>query len=562
MKLANSFFYTLRENVKDEDSVSGNLLVRSGMIKKSSSGIYMFMPLGLKVLKNIENIVRDEMNKSGASELLMPSLVHEEIYEKSGRASLFGSSIFKLNDRFNKPYILGPTHEELFVLAAKEKIRSYKDMPFNIYQIQNKFRDEPRPRYGLIRVREFSMKDAYSFDKDFNGLDKSYKIMYKAYQNMFDRMGIDYKIVKADTGVMGGLLSEEFQAITDIGEDHLITCESCNYASNIEVAECVYKDSIPDEKLTLELVNTPDAKTIEEVGNYLNVPKSKLLKSVVVNADGDLVLCLIRGDRELNDVKLSKIIGATNIEMATPEEVNKVSVQGFVGPIGLDIKIVVDNEVKTMYNFVTGANKENYHYINANLDDFKYDVMGDIRFIDENDICPVCGGRLNVVKGIEIGNTFKLGTKYSECLNLTYLDENNKLNPVVMGCYGIGIGRCMAAIAEQNNDEKGIIWPISIAPFKVAIVTINNKDEAQVEFSNKLYNELTKLGIDTVLDDRNERPGIKFNDMDLIGVPIRVVIGKGLVENQVEVKLRKEDKAQNINTEKVIDYIKEIISNN
>ena len=562
MKLSNSFFYTLRENVKDEDSVSGNLLVRSGMIKKSSSGIYMFMPLGLKVLKNIENIVRDEMNKSGAGELLMPSLIHEEIYEKSGRASLFGSSIFKLKDRFDKPYVLGPTHEELFVLAAKEKIRSYKDMPFNIYQIQNKFRDEPRPRYGLIRVREFAMKDAYSFDKDYEGLDKSYKIMYKAYQNMFDRMGIDYKIVKADTGVMGGLLSEEYQAITDIGEDHLITCEKCDYASNIEVAECVTKNVNSEEKLNIELVNTPEAKTIEEVATYLNLPKSKLLKSVVVNADGNLVVCLIRGDRELNDVKLSKLIDAKNIEMATPEEVNSISVQGFVGPIGLDIKVVIDNEVKNMYNFVTGANKEDYHYINANISDFKYDLVGDIRLITENDVCPKCGGKLNFVKGIEIGNIFKLGTKYSECLNLNYLDENNKLNPVVMGCYGIGIGRCMAAIAEQNNDEKGIIWPMSIAPFKVAIVTINNKDEEQVEFSNKLYNELNNLGISPVLDDRNERPGIKFNDMDLIGVPVRVVVGKGLANNEVEVKLRKEAEAKNININDVINYIKEIIDNN
>ena len=561
MKLANSFFYTLRENVKDEDSVSGNLLVRSGMIKKSSSGIYMFMPLGLKVLKNIENIVRDEMNNSGAGELLMPSLIHEEIYEKSGRASLFGSSIFKLNDRFNKPYVLGPTHEELFVLAAKEKIRSYKDMPFNIYQIQNKFRDEPRPRYGLIRVREFAMKDAYSFDKDYEGLDKSYKIMYKAYQNMFDRMNIDYKIVKADTGVMGGLLSEEFQAITDIGEDRLITCEKCNYASNIEVAECVNNNVEQENKLAKELVHTPDAKTIEEVENFLNIPKSKLLKSVVVNADGELVLCLIRGDRELNDVKLSKLIGAKNIEIATKEEVNSFSVQGFVGPIGLNIKTVVDNEVKNMYNFVTGANKENYHYINANLDDFKYDIMGDIRLIDENDICPVCGGKLNIVKGIEIGNIFKLGTKYSECLNLNYLDENNKLNPVVMGCYGIGIGRCMAAIAEQNNDEKGILWPMSIAPFKVAIVTINNKDESQIEFANKLYDELNNLGIDTVLDDRNERPGIKFNDMDLIGVPIRVVVGKGLINNEVEVKLRNDSDSKNISIDEITNYIKDIINN-
>jgi len=558
MKLKNSFFYTLRENVKDEDSISGNLLVRSGMIKKSSSGIYIFMPLGLRVLNKIEDIVRDEMNKSGATEILMPSLIHREVYEKSGRTKLFGSSVFTLEDRFDKPYVLGPTHEELFVLAAKEKIRSYKDMPFNIYQIQNKFRDEPRPRYGLIRVREFKMKDAYSFDKDYESLDKSYSLMYQAYKNIFDRMGIQYKIVKADTGVMGGLLSEEFQAITPIGEDSLIVCDKCDYSSNIEVAECVYDEAIIEEEKEREMIHTPGVKTIDEVSNYLNLPTSKLLKSVVVNADGEIILCLLRGDRELNDVKLSKLIGANNIEMATEEEINKISVQGFIGPIDINARVVIDSEVKTMFNFVTGANIEDYHYINVNLKDFKYDLMGDIRLISDDDKCPKCGGNLKTVKGIEIGNTFKLGTKYSECLNLNYLDENNKLNPVVMGCYGIGIGRCMAAVAEQNNDEKGLVWPMDIAPYKVAIITINNKDEAQIEFANKLYDELNNLGIDTLLDDRDERAGVKFNDMDLIGIPVRIVVGKGLIDNKVEVKLRKDTESKDISIDEVIDHIKDI----
>lgn len=561
MKLKNSFFYTLREDVKDEDSISGNLLVRSGMIKKSSSGIYMLMPLGYKTLKNIEKIIREEMNKNDAQELLMPSLVHEEIYQKSGRAQAFGSSIFKLNDRFDKPYILGPTHEELFVMAAKEKIKSYKDMPFNIYQIQNKFRDEPRPRYGLIRVREFSMKDAYSFDEDYEGLDKSYKIMYNAYQNMFNKMGINYKIVKADTGVMGGLLSEEFQAISDIGEDKLIICDNCNYASNIEVAECICTNNTNnEEEKVYELINTKDTKTIEEVSNYLNLPAQKLVKSVVVKADENLVLCLLRGDRELNDVKLSKLLGVSNIEMASEEEVNSITVQGFIGPIDIDIKIVADNELKNMKNFVVGANKKDYHYINVNLKDFKYDIMGDIRLIADDDVCPNCGSKLKMAKGIEIGNTFKLGTKYSECLNLNYLDENNTLNPVVMGCYGIGVGRCMASIAEQNNDEKGLIWPINIAPYKVAIVIINTKDENQVNYANKLYDELNNLGIDTILDDRDERPGIKFNDIDLIGIPIRVVVGKGLTNNEVEVKLRKNIESKNIDINEIIRYIKNIIN--
>ncbi len=562
MKLKNSFFYTLRENVKDEESVSGNLLVRSGMIKKSSSGVYMLMPLGLKTIKNIENVVRTEMNNAGSQELLMPSLIHEEVYEKSGRTKSFGSSIFKLNDRYDKPYVLGPTHEELFVLAAKEKIKSYKDMPFNIYQIQNKFRDEARPRYGLIRVREFTMKDAYSFDKDLEGLDKSYSKIYNAYKNIFNKLGINYKIVKADTGVMGGLLSEEFQALSSIGEDRLITCTSCDYASNIEVAECVTEKCIKETLKPKELVHTPKAKTIEEVSNYLNLPKSKLLKAVVVKADEELVLCLLRGDRELNDVKLSKLLDNKEITLALPNEVDSFTCQGFIGPIDLNIKVVIDNEVLEMTNFVVGANKEDYHYINVNLNDFKYDIAGDIRFITLDDVCPKCGGKLESVKGIEIGNTFKLGTKYSTCLNLNYLDESNKLKPVVMGSYGIGIGRCMAAIAEQNNDEKGLIWPINIAPYKVAIVIISTKDENQVNYATELYNNLNNLGIDTLLDDRDERPGIKFNDMDLIGLPIRIVVGKSLNENLVEIKLRKDNESKNIKLDEVIDYIKNIIDNN
>ena len=562
MKLKNSFFYTLREDVKDEDSVSGNLLVRSGMIKKSSSGIYMMMPLGLKVLKNIENIVRDEMNKTGAVELMMPSLIHEEVYERSGRTKAFGSSVFKLNDRFNKPYVLGPTHEELFVLAAKEKIKSYKDMPFNIYQIQNKFRDEPRPRYGLIRVREFIMKDAYSFDRDLDGLNISYKKMYDAYKSIFDRLGINYKTVKADTGVMGGLLSEEFQAITDIGEDKLIICENCDYASNIEVAECVCNYVSDEQELDKELIETPNKKTIEEVGEFLNISPKKLLKSVVVKADDELVLCLIRGDRSLNDVKLAKVLNCTNIEMASSEEVNNISKEGFVGPIDIGIKVVIDEEVSHIKNFITGANKENYHYKNVNIKDFKYDVKADIRFIENDDKCPKCGSNLRGVKGIEIGNTFKLGTKYAEALSLNYLDENNKLNPVFMGSYGIGIGRCMAAIIEQNHDDAGMILPMSIAPFKVCIVIINTKDDKQLGFANKLYDELNSIGIDTLLDDRDERPGIKFNDMDLIGIPIRIVVGRGLDNNVVEVKLRKDKDKKEIEVDKIKDYIKNLVDNN
>ncbi|MFI3307365.1 MAG: proline--tRNA ligase [Mycoplasmatota bacterium] len=557
MKLKNSFFYTLRENVKDEDSVSGNLLVRSGMIKKSSSGVYMYMPLGLKVLKNIENIIREEMNKTGANEVLMPSLVHEDIYEKSGRTKLFGDSVFKLKDRYKKPYVLGPTHEELFVIAASMKIKSYKDMPFNIYQIQNKFRDEARPRYGLIRVREFVMKDAYSFDTNLENLDVSYKKMYNAYIKSFDRMNIKYRIVKADTGVMGGLLSEEFQAITPIGEDDVIYCPNCDFSSNLEVCEChTEAQEITNEKNKYELVSTMNQKTIKEVSQFLNIPKEKFVKSLVYKIDDELVMCLLRGDRELNETKVLKLLKATNISLASQEEINTFSEVGFIGPIDVNIKIIVDKEVSYLKDFIVGANKVDYHYINVNINDIKNYEIADIRNVEKTDLCPKCKKQLEFTKGIEIGNTFKLGTKYSNSLNLNYVDEFNKLNEVYMGCYGIGIGRCMASIIEQNNDEFGIKWPINIAPYKVALVVVNTNDENQMNYANELYNELNNLGIDTLLDDRNERVGVKFKDMDLIGIPYKIVIGSKLNENIVELKGRNSE-TKLIDTNEIINEVKE-----
>ena len=563
MKLKSSYFYTLRENVKDEDSISGNLLVRGGFIKKVSSGVYMFLPLGLKVLENIKRIIKEEMDKTGAQELLMPSMIQEDIYESCGRVEALGSSMFHLKDRYSKPYVLGPTHEELFTIAAKSMVRSYKDLPFTIYQDAPKFRDEARPRYGLIRVREFFMKDAYSFDKDYEGLDISYKKMYDAYKNIFDRINLKYVIVRADTGVMGGTLSEEFQAVTDIGEDILVLCDKCDYASNMEVA-MLKIDNQKEEKKSLELVETPNQETIEEVSKYLNVSEKKTVKAMLMNVDNKLYAFFIRGDRSLNETKVLKLLNAKEINFADDSLISLSNAcPGFTGPINLTgATIVIDEEIKSMTNFVVGANKKGYHYINANIEDFKYDISGDISNVIEGDICPNCGGKLYFKKGIEIGNTFKLGTKYSEKLGLTYLDENNKINNVVMGCYGIGPGRILASVVEQNNDEKGMIFPLSIAPFKVAIAALNTKDEKCMEIANRLYEELNNNGIETLLDDRDERPGVKFNDLDLIGIPIRITVGKKISDNLVEIKLRKDSVSKDINIDDVVSVVKEYINEN
>lgn len=557
MKLKNNYFYTIREDVKDEEAISGKLLVRSGMIKKSSAGVYMYLPIGYKVLKNIESIIREELNKEGLLELSMPTLIPREIYAQTGRTDSFGSSVFSLKDRFNRDYILGPTHEELFTIASLSCIKSYKDMPYTLYQFQTKFRDEPRPRYGLIRVREFVMKDAYSFDKDLEGLDKSYEKVFNAYKRIFDRIGINYKIVRADTGVMGGLLSEEFQALTEIGEDTLVLCDKCDFASNIEVTKHIVNENDNKEEKNIELIETKNKETIEDVCNFLNIDIQDSVKALLMNVDGSLVIFFVRGDRELNEVKALKVLNAKEISFANDELIaTSNAVPGYTGPINLNAKVVIDEEVLKMKNFCCGANKEGYHYINANVKDINYDIVADIVNVKEGDICPNCGGRLYFKKGIEIGNTFKLGTKYSEALGLNYSDEFNKLKPVVMGSYGIGLGRCMAAVVEQHNDDKGIIWPDAIAPFKTSIVIVNTKDEIQNTVANDLYDELMKNNIDTILDDRNERLGVKLNDMDLIGVPYRIVVGKRASEGIIELKRRDSDENLEIKVSKILDYIK------
>ena len=561
MKLSKSFFYTLREDQKDEESTSGNLLVKSGMLKKVGNGIYMKLPLGQKVAENVKSIIRKRMNEAGAEELTMPMLLPAETFQKSGRYELFGPSIFKLSDRYNRPYVLGPTHEEFFVLAAMMKSHSYKDFPYTLYQIGNKYRDEVRPRLGLIRTREFTMKDAYSFDINQEESDKSYQKQFEAYHKICQDVGLKYVVVRADTGVMGGLLSEEFQAVTDIGEDILVLCDNCDYASNLEVSECIIEEKeSTEEKRTKEKVYTPNAGTIEEVSSFLNENPSQFVKTMIYKIDDKFYACMVPGNREINEVKLSKLLQAKEVALAEAEDVIRITNAnvGFAGPINLSIPVIMDKSIKYMKNFIVGANETDYHYKNVNLEDFEVEMVADIKNVQEGDICPKCHGHLVFKKGIEVGNTFKLGTKYSVSLGLNYLDENNELKPVVMGCYGIGVERIIAAVVEQNHDEKGIIWPMNIAPYKVCIVLINPKDEKQCKIANEIYEKLNEMGIDTVLDDRNERPGVKFNDMDLIGIPVRITVGKKAEEGNIEIKKRNEEEVKVIAVDELVNILTEM----
>lgn len=558
MKLSRDYFYTLREHVKDEDSNSGNLLVRAGYIKKSSSGVYMFLPLGLKVKNKIENIIREEMENIHSMEVNMPALIPEDVYIASGRRDIIGTSMFTLKDRYDKPFVLGPTHEELFAQAAKSMVRSYKDMPVSLFQFQTKFRDEARPRFGLIRVREFVMKDAYTFDKDLESSDKAYQEMFDAYKRIFDRLGLDYRVVVADTGIMGGLLSEEFQAISPIGEDTLVLCDQTGYASNLEVADHVGKIESNEDFKTYEMVHTPNAKTIEEVSAFLNQDVQTFVKTLLYRVDDKYVAALVLGDRDVNETKLRKLYNANEVELADFAHVEDITgaVVGFAGPVGLkEIDIVVDQHIENLRNFTVGANKTDYHYINVNHHDFEKTHLADISNVKEGDPSPIGEGTLHFSKGIEVGNTFKLGVKYSQAMDLDYLDKDNQLQDVYMGSYGIGVGRTMAALAEQYSDEKSLSWPEIIAPYKVAIVIINMKDEAQVAYANELYETLRKKGVEVILDDRDARAGVKFNDMELIGVPYRITVGRSLADGKVEFKHKKDTENQMISVDDIIDKI-------
>ena len=558
MKLKKSFFYTLREDVKDEESVSGNLLTRAGFIKKSSSGVYMILPLGLRVLRNIEQIVREEMDATGAQELMMPCMIPEDVFINSGRRANFGDDMMSFKDRMGRDYVLGPTHEELFLAAAAMKVKSYKDMPFNMYQMFTKFRDEPRPRYGLLRVREFIMKDAYSFDATMESAKESYKKMYDAYIKIFDRIGLNYRIVTADSGVMGGNLSEEFQALADIGEDTVVLCNNCDFAKNKEVCESISgKEEENEEIKEKELLETPNVGTIDDLVN-IGFSADKLTKTLIYKIDEKFYACVFPADRNANEISIWKAVNGTSIELASEEDVIRITNAkvGFAGPISIGIPVIVDEDVLKMKNFLVGANKSDYHYINVNVSDFDKYTVANIKEVKEGDICPKCEGHLTFKTAIEVGNTFMLGKKYAKAVDYTFLDKNNERQYPIMGSYGIGIERVMASYVEQHNDENGMIWPLHLAPYKIAIVLINKDGE---EYANKVYDELNNLGITVMLDDRDERPGIKFKDMDLIGIPIRVTIGKSFNDGKVEIKLRNEKDFKEINKDELIEELKKLV---
>lgn len=565
MRLSKYLLPTLREVPTEAEIPSHQLMMRAGMIRKLASGVYSYLPLGLKVLKNTENIIRKGMNRHDAQELLMPAILPKEILEQSGRWEVFGPEMFRLKDRGEREFCLGPTHEEIFTDTVKNTVRSYKQLPLTLYQIQTKYRDERRPRFGVIRSREFVMKDAYSFDRDEAGLDVSYKNMYDAYKEIFDEMGLNYLIVDADSGAMGGSGSQEFMVKSEIGEDTIAYCEECGYCANEEKAVCIPENEASDELfLEMEKVYTPNSGTIEDVTAYMKRSPKDFVKTLIYRADDKFVAVMVRGDREVNETKLANHLGAMELELAAPADLMRITNAGvgFAGPVGLDIDVLVDSEVALMKNMIVGANETEYHYANVNIGrDFEPTFVGDFRNITPGDICPKCKhGKIKTCRGIEVGHIFKLGTKYTESLECTFLDENGKDQVPIMGCYGIGVNRCIAAVIEQNCDEKGIVWPMSLAPYHVIIVPVNTKDESQVELAEKLYSQFTEAGVETLIDDRNERAGVKFKDAELIGIPIRITVGKKAADGIVEFGIRKSGESEDIAASEALDRALKIIN--
>ena len=559
MKMSNMLVSTLREVPAEAEIDSHKLMLRAGMIRKMAAGIYNYMPIGLKVLKNIEEIVREEMNTAGAQEFLASAVLPAELWQESGRWDVYGDEMFRLKDRNNRDFCLGPTHEEVFTESARNEIKSYKQLPVNLYQIQTKYRDERRPRFGIMRSREFIMKDAYSFDKDQAGLDVSYDKMHDAYVKIFNRCGIDAKCVEADSGAIGGANSAEFMVKSEVGEDDVVFCSACDYAANIEKAEATPEKAEVEELLEMEKVATPDSRGIYEVSEFLKVSPKKTVKLLMFNVDGKIVGVVVRGDREVNEVKVANAAQASgDIIMASNEEYTKATncEPGFGGPVGIKVDLLlVDEEVANMYNMILGANETGYHLKNVNYGRDFEGVVGDFRKIESGEKCPKCGSEVTIARGTEVGHIFKLGTKYSAAMNATFIDENGKNVPFVMGCYGIGVTRTMASIIEQHHDENGIIWPLSVAPYHVSVIPVNIKDEAQMKIANKLYDELRKIGVDAILDDRNERPGVKFKDSELIGIPMRVTVGKKITDGEVEFKLR-DGEMEVIKIEDVLEKVK------
>lgn len=550
MRASQLFIPTLREVPADAELASHRLLLRAGFIRKTAAGIYSYLPLGFKVLKKVEKIIREETDAAGGQEILMPALLPEELWQETGRWNV--DVLFKLQDRGGRWHGLGMTHEEVVTDLVRRDVRSYKELPINLYQIQTKFRDEPRPRGGVIRGREFIMLDSYTFDRSWEGLDISYKKMQTAFGRSFSRMGADFVMVEAESGAIGGKDNQEFMVLADAGEDMVLRCDKCGYAANAERCEIGNRGYEPssDAQKPLTTLNTPDVRTIEQVAAFLKAKPNKLVKTLLYVADGKPLAALVRGDRELNEAKMKRLLEIGTLEMADAETIIKLTGAdvGFAGPVGLKgVRIVADHEVKTLANFITGANKTDAHHVNVNLErDFTVNDWADIRVASEGDACSHCEGTMIGTRGIEVGHIFKLGTRYSEAMDATFLDEDGQAKHFIMGCYGLGVSRMLAAISEANHDKDGLIWPISIAPFDAVVLLLNPEDEAQAEAAVRVYEELQEKGVDVLLDERDERSGVKFKDADLLGIPVQIVVGRLASEGKIEMRLRSDKQGREL----------------
>ena len=566
MRMSQLYAPTLREVPSEAEIVSHQLMLRAGLLRRSAAGIYTYLPLGLRVIRKVEAIIREEMNRIEGQELLLPIIQPAELWHETGRWSDYGDEMFRLTDRNNREFCLGPTHEEIITALIRSEVRSYRQLPLRLYQIQNKYRDEMRPRFGLMRGREFIMKDMYSFDRDEEGLDRSYWDAYHAYERIFSRCGVQAKPGEADSGAIGGDMTHEFMVLADSGEDLVLYCPDCDYAANVERAECrpiEVQEKDPNLFRALKEVHTPGASTIDEISDFLNVKPEDCIKTLIYSADDRPVAALIRGDHSLNEIKLQKVLGCETLELADDETIYKLTGApvGFAGPLDLGIPLYADYAIANMVNAVAGANKEDTHLINVNLErDFTVTKTADLREGEPGDPCPRCDGHLVGARGIEVGQVFKLGTKYSSALNAVFLDEDGKECPIIMGCYGIGVGRTVAAVIEQNHDDDGICWPMSIAPYHVIVVPVSIKDEKQAAVAADIYKKLEEAGVEVVFDDRDERPGVKFKDADLIGFPIRITVGpKSLKQGKLEITIRKTKEQIMLPVEEVVDYVVKLV---